>query len=69
MTQDPRQLTAQQQAMADLPERYRQAVWMVHIEGLAVRDVAAKLERSDRAVHGLCRRGLKLLQEQLESTY
>ena len=54
-------------AIAKLPEHYRQAVWMVHIEQRTVADAAARLGKSERAIHGLCRRGLKLLQEQLVS--
>ena len=54
-------------ALSALPERYRQAVWMVHIEQRTVADAAARMGKSERAVHGLCRRGLKLLQEQLVS--
>jgi len=56
-----------QRAMKDLPEHYRQAVWLVHIEGRPVQDVADQMGRTDRAVSGLCRRGLKLLKLQLES--
>jgi RNA polymerase sigma factor (sigma-70 family) len=58
---------AVQTAMMELPEHYRQAVWLVHIEGRQVRDVAAQMGRTHRAVNGLCRRGLKLLKAQLES--
>ncbi len=54
-----------QQAVRDLPPRYRQAVSLVHIEGQAVRDAAAVLACSERAVHGLCRRALVMLGERL----
>jgi len=54
-------------AIGTLPEHYRQAVWLVHIEQRTVADAAARMGKSERAVHGLCRRGLKLLQEQLVS--
>jgi len=50
-----------------LPEHYREAIWLVHIEGTPVKEAAAKLQRSERAIHGLCRRGLKLLQAELKS--
>jgi len=52
-------------AMAKLPHHYRQALVLVHLEGLPVRDAAAVMDRTDRAVHGLCRRGLRQLEIQL----
>ncbi len=58
---------AVQVAMADLPEQYRDALWLVHIEGRPVRAAAATLGRTERAVHGLCRRGMDLLRERLQS--
>ena len=54
-------------ALANLPEGNRQAVWLVHIEGLKIAQAAAEMGRTERAVHGLCRRGLKLMQQRLES--
>lgn len=56
-----------QTAITELPEHYRQAVWLVHIEGRQVQEVASEMGRTHRAVSGLCRRGLKLLRTQLES--
>jgi RNA polymerase sigma factor (sigma-70 family) len=58
---------AVQAAMADLPEQYRDALWLVHFEGQPIRAAAASMGRSPRAVHGLCRRGLDLLRERLQS--
>lgn len=60
-------VAAVQDALKQLPEHYRRAVWLVHIEGQLVREVAATMGRSERAVHGLCRRGLKLLEGELRS--
>ena len=57
-----------QEAMDDLPPRYRQAVSLIHIEGKHVRDAAAVLECSERAIHGLCRRALVMLGKRLEQT-
>lgn len=48
-----------------LPARYQQAIWIVHIEGGSAKQAAAVMNRSERAIHGLCRRGLKLLEAQL----
>lgn len=61
-------IAAVQTALAKLPAQYRIALWLVHIEGRAVREAAAEMGRTERAVHGLCRRGLALLRAQLQST-
>ena len=58
---------AVQAAITDLPERNRKAVWLVHIEGRSTAEAGAEMGCTKRAVQGLCRRGLKLLQERLES--
>ncbi len=55
-------------AIADLPELYQQAVWMVHVDGRAVKDVAVQLDRTERAVQGLCRRGMDILRDRLRSS-
>lgn len=54
-------------ALAQLPEHYQQAVRLVHIEGRPIKDAARHLGKTERAVHGLCRRGLDQLRNQLES--
>ncbi len=54
-------------ALAQLPEQYEQAVRLVHLEGCPVKDAARHLGKTERAVHGLCRRGLDQLRNQLES--
>ena len=58
---------AVQNALAELPDHYRRAVWLVHIEGQPVKNVAIDMDKSERAVHGLCRRGLSLLRDRLGS--
>lgn len=58
-------LEAVKAALETLPERNREAIWGVHIEERPVADVAERMGVTDRAVHGLCRRGLKLLRERL----
>lgn len=50
-------------AMHQLPEHYRHAVWAVYVDDRPVRDVAVELGRTERAIHGLCRRGLKQLRQ------
>lgn len=58
-------VAAMKSAVARLPDQHRCAVWAVYIEGQAVKQVAASIGCSERAVHGLCRRGLKRLQRTL----
>jgi RNA polymerase sigma-70 factor (ECF subfamily) len=58
-------VAAVDRALAALPEHYRQALWLVHIEGLPVREVADRMGRSERGIHGLCRRGLKQMRDTL----
>lgn len=53
------------EALAAIAPDYRQAISLVHIEGLPVRDAAERMGKTERAVHGLCRRGMKQLQQQL----
>jgi RNA polymerase sigma factor (sigma-70 family) len=58
-------IRATQLAVQHLPEHYRQAVWLVHIEGRPIKVAAATMQRSERSIHGLCQRGLRLLKEEL----
>ena len=60
-------IDAVQEAIDTLPEQYRQAILLIHIEGQPVREAAASMGRTERAVHGLCRRGMKLLRERLSA--
>ncbi|HYE17374.1 MAG TPA: sigma-70 family RNA polymerase sigma factor [Tepidisphaeraceae bacterium] len=54
-----------EQCIADLPEDYRRAVTLRHLEGLAVADVARAMDRTPGAVHMLCSRGLRALRDRL----
>jgi len=56
---------AVQDALSRLPNHHAQAVRLVHLEGLSVREAAERMNRTERAIHGLCRRGLKELQRRL----
>ncbi|MHC5112377.1 MAG: RNA polymerase sigma factor [Planctomycetota bacterium] len=58
-------VTAIQIALAGMPEHYCQAIQLVHLEGKSVRDAAQRMNKTERAIHGLLRRGLALLQERL----
>lgn len=58
-------LAALESALEALPPRYRQAIQLVHLDERPVRDAAGALGCSERAVHGLCRRGMTLLRRHL----
>jgi RNA polymerase sigma-70 factor (ECF subfamily) len=58
---------AVQEAISDLPVHYRKAVQLVYIEGYTLGEAAAEMRRTNRAVQGLCRRGLRRLKQRLVS--
>ena len=60
-------IRAMRVAMAALPEPCRQVVWMRHIEGRSVQEVAAAVGRNEHAVHQLAYRGLQMLRERMGS--
>lgn len=53
------------EAVQVLPTRYRQVIWIVYIQGGSAKQAAEAMRKSERAIHGLCRRGLKLLESEL----
>ncbi len=52
-------------ALAELPTRQQRAIQLVYLEGRSVSETAGALACSERAIHGLCRRGLALLRARL----
>jgi len=61
------QLTHLATALAALPEEQRLAIELHHLQGLAVADVAAAMNRTVASVAGLLRRGLQGLRSVLEN--
>ncbi len=58
-------ITAMETALSELPLHYQHAVRLTHLEGLSVKEAAQIMGRTERAIHGLCRRALMQLEEQL----
>jgi RNA polymerase sigma-70 factor (ECF subfamily) len=56
-------LAAVQVAFAGLKGDYREALRLRYMEGLSAAQTAARMNRTERAVHMLCHRGLKQLRE------
>ena len=54
-------------AMDLLPDDQREAVKLIYIEGISVHDAAARMDRTDRAVHNLCYKAKLKLRELLET--
>ena len=57
------ELLALAEALAQLPADQRGAVEMKHLQGCSVAEIAKAMERTEMAVAGLLRRGLKRLRE------
>lgn len=55
-------------AVERLPDDQREAVRLRHLEGRTLADMARQMERSEQAVAGLVKRGLKNLRKQLDDT-
>lgn len=50
-----------------LPPDYRQAIRLRHVEGIAAKDAASRMNRTEGAFHLLCNRGLKQLRATMRS--
>lgn len=53
-------------ALALLPQHYANAIQCIYMEGRSVKETADRMDRTERAVHGLCRRGISQLRVHLE---
>lgn len=58
-------VNAVRMAMAMLPEDYQQAVSLVYLQGLTVKEAACGMNRTERAVHNLCYKAKSRLRELL----
>jgi RNA polymerase sigma-70 factor (ECF subfamily) len=58
-------LSALRIGLAGLKDEYRQALGLRYLEGLPVAEVAARMQRSEHAIHMLCHRGLEQLRQVL----
>jgi RNA polymerase sigma-70 factor, ECF subfamily len=58
-------IAAMQTALGRLAEDHREALRLRYMEQLSPADVAARMGRTERAVHMLCNRGLHALREHL----
>lgn len=56
---------AVQVALAGLKGEYREALSLRYLEGLSVGETAARLGKTEAAVHKLCSRGLQALRESM----
>jgi RNA polymerase sigma-70 factor (ECF subfamily) len=56
---------AVEQALAELRPEYREALTLRFLQGLPVPEVAARMGRTESAVHKVCARGLQRLREAL----
>lgn len=61
-------IAAVQSAVSTLPDQYQQAIRLVYLQGWSVAATAIKMHKTERAIHGLCRRGLGLLRRRLGSS-
>lgn len=60
-------VAAVESALSTLPEHYQQAIRLVYLQGWSVAAAATQMNKTERAIHGLCRRGLDLLRSRMGS--
>ena len=58
---------AVEQALSELPERQRAALWLTAVEGLSYAEVASTLETSEKSVKALVHRARRALADHLHS--
>jgi RNA polymerase sigma-70 factor (ECF subfamily) len=60
-------MAALDRSLRDLPEDLRTAVSLRYVEGLSPEEIAVRMNRTERAVHQLCYRGVQHVRRQLRS--
>jgi RNA polymerase sigma factor (sigma-70 family) len=60
-------VASMEQEILTLPAPYRQAIELVYLQGRTAAAAAREMGRTTRAIHGLCRRGTRLLAQRLGS--
>ncbi len=60
-------MAALQRSLETLPEDIRAAVTLRYMQGMSPQEIAGRLNRSERAVHQLCYRGLQQVRRDLRS--
>lgn len=56
-----------ERSIARLPDDYRTAIRLRHVEGLGVKEAADRMSRTEGSFHMLCARGLKALRREMGS--
>ena len=51
--------------LEQLPETQREAIRMRYLEGMSLKEIAERIEKSEMAVAGLLKRGLRTLREEM----
>jgi RNA polymerase sigma-70 factor (ECF subfamily) len=60
-------MAALDRSLRDLPEDLRTAVSLRYVEGMTPQEIALRMNRTERAVHQLCYRGVQHVRRQLRS--
>ena len=53
--------------LEQIPESQREAIRMRYLEGMSLKEIAERIEKSEMAVAGLLKRGLRALREEIAS--
>ena len=51
--------------LEQIPETQREAIRMRYLEGMSLKEISERIEKSEMAVAGLLKRGLRALREEM----
>ena len=51
--------------LAHIPETQREAIRLRYLEGMSLKEISERIEKSEMAVAGLLKRGLRALREEM----